>query len=121
MQAHFSPKEFIPLTTPIHKICASKSFSQLELKHKKYAYHMAQASWLGSKICWFQRSYEAPALLVLLKSMFAGGLPAFKEASIKAGLSEEEWQQLTAYSAGVFQNCGNYLSFGDTKFVPELT
>lgn len=25
-----------------------------------------------------------------------------------------------AYSAAVFQNCGNYRAFGDTKFVPEL-
>jgi dipeptidyl-peptidase-3 len=27
---------------------------------------------------------------------------------------------MMAYSAAVFQNCGNYKSFGDTKFVPEL-
>jgi dipeptidyl-peptidase-3 len=25
-----------------------------------------------------------------------------------------------AYSAAVFQNCGNYKAFGDTKFVPEI-
>ena len=25
-----------------------------------------------------------------------------------------------AYSAAVFNNCGNFRSFGDTKFVPEL-
>jgi dipeptidyl-peptidase-3 len=28
---------------------------------------------------------------------------------------------MLAYSAAVFQNCGNYKSFGDTKFVPELS
>ena len=27
---------------------------------------------------------------------------------------------MLAYSAAVFQNCGNYKSFGDTKFVPEI-
>jgi dipeptidyl-peptidase-3 len=26
---------------------------------------------------------------------------------------------MLAYTAAVFQNCGNYKSFGDTKFVPE--
>jgi len=26
---------------------------------------------------------------------------------------------MLAYCAAVFQNCGNYKSFGDTKFVPE--
>ena len=25
-----------------------------------------------------------------------------------------------AYAAAVFNNCGNFKSFGDTKFVPEL-
>lgn len=28
---------------------------------------------------------------------------------------------MLAYSAAVYQNCGNYKSFGDTKFVPELS
>jgi dipeptidyl-peptidase-3 len=82
---------------------------------------MARAAWLGSKICWFQRSYESPALLVLLKSMFSAGVPPLKDASIQAGLSEDEFKQLLVYSAGVFMNCGNYLSFGDTKFLPQLT
>jgi len=27
---------------------------------------------------------------------------------------------LLAYSAAVFQNCGNFKAFGDSKFVPEL-
>lgn len=27
---------------------------------------------------------------------------------------------MLAYSAAVFTNCGNYHSFGDTKFVPEF-
>jgi dipeptidyl-peptidase-3 len=27
---------------------------------------------------------------------------------------------LLAYSAAVFQNCGNYRAFGDSKFVPEI-
>lgn len=28
---------------------------------------------------------------------------------------------MLAYSAAVFNNCGNFKSFGDTKFVPELS
>jgi dipeptidyl-peptidase III len=36
-------------------------------------------------------------------------------------VTEEEWKQMLAYSAAVFQNCGNFKSFGDTKFVPELS
>jgi dipeptidyl-peptidase-3 len=78
---------------------------------------MARASWEGSKLCWFQRSYESPALLVLLKLLFSSQ----SIASIKPLLSDEvKYKQLLAYSAAVFQNCGNYKAFGDCKFVPEL-
>jgi dipeptidyl-peptidase-3 len=33
---------------------------------------MSKAAWEGSKICWFQRSYESPGLFVLLKLIFSG-------------------------------------------------
>jgi dipeptidyl-peptidase-3 len=35
-------------------------------------------------------------------------------------VSDEHWNMMLAYSAAVLQNCGNYKSFGDSKFVPEL-
>lgn len=84
---------------------------------------MARAAWEGSKICWFQRSYEAPALLVLLKLIFSEGVD---KALLDAQASRIEnidviWPQFMAYSAAVFNNCGNFRSFGDTKFVPELS
>lgn len=85
-----------------------------------YAYHMARAAWEGSKICWFQRCYEGPALFVLLKLVFGAGVEAQKVKALAAGVSEEQWNQFMAYSAAVFNNCGNFRSFGDTKFVPEL-
>ena len=43
-----------------------------------------------------------------------------KSQSLQNGITETEWRQMLAYSAAVFTNCGNYKSFGDTKFVPEL-
>ena len=81
---------------------------------------MARASWEGSKICWFQRSYEGPALFVLLKLVFGKGIANAKATSLTAGITEAEWTQFMAYSSAVFNNCGNFRSFGDTKFVPEL-
>jgi len=36
-------------------------------------------------------------------------------------LGIEKWKMLTAYSAGFFCNLGNYYSFGDTKFIPDLS
>ena len=82
---------------------------------------MARAAWEGSKICWFQRSYEGPGLFVILKLVFSHGIQAAKTKALAAGVTEEEWKQFMAYCAAVFNNCGNFRSFGDTKFVPELS
>ena len=40
--------------------------------------------------------------------------------ALAAGVTEDQWKQMLAYSAAVFNNCGNFKSFGDTKFVPEF-
>lgn len=55
-----------------------------------------------------------------MKLVFSAEMGALKARSAEVGVSDEEWRQMLAYSAAVFQNCGNYKSFGDTKFVPEL-
>ena len=53
-----------------------------------YAYYMTRASWEGSKICWFQRSYEGPALFVLLKLVFGRGIANAKAKALDAGLPD---------------------------------
>lgn len=85
-----------------------------------YAYNLSRAAWEGSKICYFQRSYESPALFVLLQLVFSTQMEVLKGKVLGSGVQELKWRQMLAYSAAVFQNCGNYKSFGDTKFVPEL-
>ena len=57
--------------------------------------------------------------MVLFSLVFGDGL-AFKEDVLAAGVTDLEWKQMCVYVAAVFQNCGNYSSFGDKKFVPEL-
>ena len=104
----------------MHSVQCESSFGQLTDTEALYAYYMARASWDGAKVCWFQRSYEGPALFVLLKLVFGKGIDTLKEQSIAAGVTEEQWAQFITYSAAVFNNCGNFKSFGDTKFVPEL-
>lgn len=115
----FNPKEFLPVTAPVHAIECPAAFAQLEPNEALYAYYMTRASWEGAKICWFQRSYESPALNVLLSLVFGDGVQEQKERALAAGVSDEEWRQFAAYSAGVYQNCGNFQSFGDNKFVPQ--
>ena len=116
----YSPKEFIPTTTNISPIECSKAWSQLNNRERFYAYYLSRAAWEGAKICWFQRSYESPALLILFKLLFSQNLNNLKQKVLKSGLEDNDFRQMLAYSAAVFQNCGNYKAFGDTKFVPEV-
>lgn len=36
-------------------------------------------------------------------------------------MSEEEYKKFKAYSAGFYSNMSNYHSFGDMKFIPDLS
>lgn len=115
------PQEFIPVTAPVHSVECESAFNQLDEKEAAYAYYMTRASWEGSKICWFQRSYESPALFVLLKLIFGKSVEETKHKALSNGVTEDEWNQFQVYAASVFNNCGNFKSFGDMKFVPQLT
>jgi len=113
---------FIETRTRIMSIDCSKAFGGLDEKEKLYSYYFSRASWEGAKICYFQRSYESPALFYLILKVFSiQSLEEVKSQTLKAGFSEEEWTQLTAYLAGFLQNCGNYFSFGDNKFIPQIS
>ena len=115
----FDPKDFYCTKTPVQMIKWGDAWSQLNDKEKLYAYYFSRACWEGWYICWFQRSYESPALFVLLKIVFTQDINELREEAQKH-VTLEEWEQFIAYSAAVFCNCGNYRSFGDTKFVPQL-
>lgn len=114
--------EHIELATSVGRIEAKEAFNLLEDKEKLYTYWLSRASWEGAKIAYFQRSYESPALLYLFGKIFEiEDIDCLKKRTLDSQiLSEDEWKQLTAYAAGVFNNCGNYHSFGDNKFTPEV-
>lgn len=116
----WKPKDFIPVSAPVHHVECQSAFEQLDQKEAAYAYHMAGASWIGSIVCWFQRSYEAPGLFIVLSLFFKDGVDKTKERALLGGITEQEWDQFLVYAASVFNNCGNFKSFGDTKFVPEM-
>ena len=58
--------------------------------------------------------------MVFPHSDFKTGIESYKGRVLAAGLTDDHWRQFLAYTAAVFNNCGNYRSFGDSKFVPEL-
>jgi dipeptidyl-peptidase-3 len=57
-----------------------------------------------------------------LYRLFAGDdLSVLQEKASKSGVTGEEWQDFLQYCSCFFGNMGNYLSFGDTKFVPRCS
>lgn len=75
----------------------------------------------GQPIAIFQKSYESPALYIILLRVFGSSpLLELKESFLKLGGSELDWDHLMAYCGAVLGEAGNYKSFGATKFVPGL-
>lgn len=74
----YLPKEIIPVTTPVHRIECGPAWNLLTKQEQLYAFYMSRAAWEGAKICFFQRSYESPALFVLLKLVFTQDLDQLK-------------------------------------------
>ena len=113
-------KPIIGIHSPILNIKCGEEFSTLSPSDKLYSYHFYTAGWEGAKICYFQKSYESPALFILFQLIYQQPMASLREAVFSNGLSPDDFQRVLAYSASVFLNCGNYKSFGDTKFVPEV-
>jgi len=63
-------KPYIPLTTTLSQLDCEVAFNALAPEQALYAYHFAKASWNGAKICFFERSYESPALLYIVLRAF---------------------------------------------------
>jgi dipeptidyl-peptidase-3 len=116
METNKELKPYIQLESPILAIFAESEFNQLTDQEKAYTYYFSKASWEGSKICYFQRSYESPALFWILQLTFQESIECLKMKVFAFGITEDEWKRIMVYCAAFFQNCGNYLSFGDTKF-----
>ena len=113
-------KPVIPVKTSFSELDCEKAFQALQDKEALYAYHFAKACWSGSKICYFERSYESPAILYLMLKGFEKGAKQ-TVAIVREKVEEEAVNQVLVYLAAVVDNAGNYKSFGDTKFIPECS
>jgi len=54
----------------VHRIECPKAWAQLTFKEQRYAFEIYKASWEGAKVIYFQKSYEAPAIFCMLRSIF---------------------------------------------------
>ncbi|KAK3745455.1 hypothetical protein RRG08_046114 [Elysia crispata] len=116
-----SSQYIITNNTDVALLDCREAFAGLTEKEKLYAHHLAQASFKGGLIVLFQTSPESPGIFVLLQKLF--GVQSPEEVSTLAltiGFSEEDVKAFLIYAAAFYCNMGNYKSFGDTKFVPNV-
>uniref|UniRef100_A0A8C1IUG9 Dipeptidyl peptidase 3 n=1 Tax=Cyprinus carpio TaxID=7962 RepID=A0A8C1IUG9_CYPCA len=112
---------YLPNDIGISALDCREAFRLLSPKEQMYAHYLSRASWYGGLIVLIQTSPESANIYVLLQKMFrAQAPPQLEAAATAAGLSAEEYQAFLVYAAGLYANMGNYKSFGDTKFIPNL-
>ncbi|XP_069824333.1 dipeptidyl peptidase 3 isoform X2 [Dendropsophus ebraccatus] len=117
-----APSQYIlPNDLPVALLECEEAFSLLSAEEKLYTHFLSRASFYGGLIVLFQTSPESPAIYVLLNRLFRAQEPVVLHGVAKSqGLTDDEYQALLVYTAGFFANMGNYKSFGDTKFVPNV-
>ncbi|KAG8437876.1 hypothetical protein GDO86_008539 [Hymenochirus boettgeri] len=116
------PSQYVlPNDLPVALLDCSEAFSLLSAEEKLYAHYLSHASFYGGLIVLFQTSPESPAIYILLNRLFRSqDHKELKGVALGQGLSDEQYQAILVYTAGFFANMGNYKSFGDTKFVPNV-
>ncbi|XP_017276869.1 dipeptidyl peptidase 3 [Kryptolebias marmoratus] len=112
---------YLPNDIGVSGLDCAEAFRLLSPQEKMYAHNLSRAAWYGGLAVLLQTSPESANIFVLLQRLFRKQTPEQLEHVAKAaGLSSEEYQAFLVYAAGVYANMGNYKSFGDTKFIPNL-
>uniref|UniRef100_A0A8D2JE35 Dipeptidyl peptidase 3 n=1 Tax=Varanus komodoensis TaxID=61221 RepID=A0A8D2JE35_VARKO len=111
----------LPNDVGIATLDCAEAFRLLSPEEKRYAHYLSRACWYGGLVVLLQTSPEAPAIYTLISRLFRAQDPSLLGERARAiGLSDEEYQAFLVYAAAIYANMGNYKSFGDTKFVPNL-
>ncbi|KAJ7307403.1 hypothetical protein JRQ81_009419 [Phrynocephalus forsythii] len=111
----------LPNDIGIVTLDCAEAFRLLSPEERLYAHYLSRACWYGGLVVLLQTSPESPAIYVLLSRLFRAQDPAeLGELARSLGLTDEEYQAFLVYAAGIYANMGNYKSFGDTKFVPNI-
>lgn len=105
--------------TPFVYLEADAAFAGLTDEQKLYAHWFGLASWAGLPIVLEQTSKESPAIYSFLIELFTTVPPEELEAKM---FPEDPTaaKSLLTYAALFFGSCGNFLSFGDSKFLPNI-
>ncbi|KAF2667635.1 dipeptidyl-peptidase III [Microthyrium microscopicum] len=108
-----SPPTVVPLAIKPH-------FEALSDKEKLYSHWISVACLAGTRIVLRQVSPEAEAIydfIITLHKSYNGDWNKVKD---EAGITDDELKGFLNYAAQFMGNCGNYKSFGDSKFIPRI-
>lgn len=112
---------FLPNDIGVSALDCREAFRLLSPREQLYAHFLSRAAWYGGLAVLLQTSPESADIYVLLQRLFRRQDPdQLREVATAAGLTSEEYQAFLVYAAGLYANMGNYKSFGDTKFIPNL-
>uniref|UniRef100_A0A8C4ZST8 Dipeptidyl peptidase 3 n=1 Tax=Gadus morhua TaxID=8049 RepID=A0A8C4ZST8_GADMO len=112
---------YLPNDIGVSALDCREAFSLLSPREQMYSHFLSRAAWYGGLAVLLQTSPESANIFVLLQKIFRKQPAAELEpVAMAAGLTSEEYQAFLVYAAGLYANMGNYKSFGDTKFIPNL-
>ncbi|BHF65642.1 bifunctional diacylglycerol diphosphate phosphatase/phosphatidate phosphatase [Sparganum proliferum] len=99
-----------------------RSFDLLSESEKRYLYALDEVAWIGGLIDLIQLSPEAAGIFLLSHHVFQKQtVSEINDLAKSNGIRTEDVDAFIAYFASIYGNLGNYLSFGDTKFIPAVS
>jgi dipeptidyl-peptidase-3 len=78
-----------------------------------------RSAFTGMRITLRQTSPESESIYDFIIELYKASNGDWKSLQEKAGISDEALQYFLEYAAMFLGNCGNYKSFGDSKFIPR--
>lgn len=115
MEEYLTPKN-----VPICTLDTSEPFNKLTDREKLYTHYMNQASWAGAPIIVKQVSTESQLLVEYFVKFFRKHKLEDVKLAWQLYCSDEDISAALNYISCLFGNMGNYLSFGDKKFIPRI-
>ena len=106
------------IETPLIYLQCEHAFNQLSDEEKLYVHHLNEANWAGFPISVKQTSVEAYGIFIGFIHLYKTINHNELREKCKGIVTEEEFTLYENYVNSFLTNGGNYLSYGDKKFIP---